>query len=76
MRKIRFNTIASFVAAIANSVQFSECLQLAITGHGSSPLDELVPKRYHRLAAILQLPVLAILVAGETAKVREAFDNS
>lgn len=75
MNRIKFNTLASFVAAVANSVQFSECLQFAITGRGSSPLDELVPRGCRRLAAILQLPVLAVLAAGETAKVREAFDG-
>lgn len=72
---MKLTTVASLIGALANGVQFSEALQMAITGRGSTPLDDLVPKRYRRLAATLQLPLLACLVAGETAKVRRAFDG-
>jgi len=72
---IRFNTIASTVAFVCNSVQTSECLQLVLTGHGSSPLDQVVPPKYRRLAAALQIPVLACMAGGELAKVRKAVDG-
>lgn len=73
--KVRMTTAASLIGALANGVQFSEALQVAITGRGTTPLDGLVPPRYQRLSAILQLPLLACLVAGEVAKVRAAFDG-
>lgn len=72
---MRFNTAASLFAACTNATQLSESLQLAVTGRGSSPLDGLVPHRYRRLAAVLQLPVLACLLAGEIQKVRAWFDG-
>lgn len=72
---MRFNTIASFFASCTNAVQLSECVQLAILNRGSTPLDPLVPPRFRRLAAALQIPVLLSLLAGEVAKVRAAFDG-
>jgi len=72
---MRFQTIASLFAAFTNAVQLSECVQLALSKEGSTPLDPMIPRRYRRLAAILQIPVLIALLAGEVAKVRAAFDG-
>ncbi|GAF69196.1 unnamed protein product [marine sediment metagenome] len=72
---MRFQTVASFFAACTNSVQLSECCQLAITGEGSTPLDPMIPRRYRRLSAVLQIPVLIALLAGEVAKVRAAVNG-
>jgi len=72
---MKINTIASTVGACANAVQLSECVQRAIKNKGSTPLDPLIPLRFRRLAAVLQIPVLIVLLAGEVSKVREAFDG-
>lgn len=73
--KLRLVTIASTIGAVTNAVQLSECVQLAITQKGSTPLDPMIPARYRRLAAILQIPLLIALLSGEVAKVRDALDG-
>jgi len=35
----------------------------------------MIPARYRRLAAILQIPLLIALLSGEVAKVRDALDG-
>jgi len=70
-----FKTACSFIAFLTNSIQASECLQLAVTGKGSSPLDDVVPPKYRRLAAALQTPFLVTMAGGELAKVRRAVDG-
>jgi len=35
--KVQLTTVASLIGALANGVQFSEALQVAITGRGAPP---------------------------------------
>lgn len=74
--KLKLVTVASTIGAVTNAVQLSECVQLAITQKGSTPLDPMIPPRYRRLSAVLQIPVLIALLCGEVAKVREAIIDS